>query len=736
MPKNLLIYFRSFNIISIIFLLVFSPFSKSLSQNRIREDYQYLSPLPGAVLVQPKASLIIRQGNNIDVSTLDEKFIEVKGSKSGIHQGKFILSDDGKTIIYKPYSPFSTDEKVSVKIYSGIKTTNGINLKPTKYSFFTIKENIDVRKYDSSPLSFPVSKYNSELNNFRDLKYIKRNSVLQDSDLPDFNLLTNVDPSPGDIFIAPFDFPYNSYGYLMILDNNAVPIYFKRFDYNLFDFKKQPNGLLSYFDPHSLKFYFMNDSYSIVDSISAVNGLGTDPHELRVLPNGYMLLLASDYAIVNMDTVVQNGNPHALVKGMAIQEFDENKNIILQWRTFDHFRITDATPDINLTDSLIDYVHANAIAVDTDGNLLLSSRHMDEITKINSRTGDIIWRWGGEYCKNNQFTFTNDPAGFSHQHDIRILPNEHLTLFDNGNLKVIPYSRACEYEMDEQNKTVTLDWEYTNDPQTYTFAMGNVERLVDQHTVIGWGANDGQPSVCELNTDGSLAWAIEFPDTIINYRAFKFNWRTNYFVTSSDSISFTNVEISQSDTSSIILTNNSDSTLLINEVYSSGSAFSLVQSPPFSVPAHENISLTVKFEPNVEGETDGVIYLRSNRYTEMIAQTLFVRGTTDSVFSSVNDQNVINNFQLYQNYPNPFNPTTTISYSVPFDSFVNLNVYDILGREVAKLVNSEKHQGKYNVVFNASRLPSGVYFYRIEVENKNSGSKINYSDVKKLLLIK
>jgi hypothetical protein len=85
-------------------------------------------------------------------------------------------------------------------------------------------------------------------------------------------------------------------------------------------------------------------------------------------------------------------------------------------------------------------------------------------------------------------------------------------------------------------------------------------------------------------------------------------------------------------------------------------------------------------------------------------------------------------FMLYQNYPNPFNPSTVISYQLPVASHVTLKIYDILGKEVATLVDEKKAPGRYNVKFDGSRLASGVYFCRMTAGN--------YVSTRKLLLLK
>ena len=107
-------------------------------------------------------------------------------------------------------------------------------------------------------------------------------------------------------------------------------------------------------------------------------------------------------------------------------------------------------------------------------------------------------------------------------------------------------------------------------------------------------------------------------------------------------------------------------------------------------------------------------------------------GTTpyriDYIDSTDNRIVIPSNYSLSQNYPNPFNPTTTIEYNIPYDGFVVLKIYDILGREVKTLVNEEKSAGNYSVTLNASSLASGVYFYRL--------SAGNYTSIKKMVVLK
>ncbi|MCB0722272.1 MAG: T9SS type A sorting domain-containing protein [Ignavibacteriae bacterium] len=103
---------------------------------------------------------------------------------------------------------------------------------------------------------------------------------------------------------------------------------------------------------------------------------------------------------------------------------------------------------------------------------------------------------------------------------------------------------------------------------------------------------------------------------------------------------------------------------------------------------------------------------------------------------SGNTHNVPITYTLAQNYPNPFNPGTTITYELGNVSNVQLNVYDITGRLVSRLVNQKQREGSYVVEFDGSSLASGVYFYRLEAENTTVGSDETFTAIKKMILLK
>jgi len=93
-------------------------------------------------------------------------------------------------------------------------------------------------------------------------------------------------------------------------------------------------------------------------------------------------------------------------------------------------------------------------------------------------------------------------------------------------------------------------------------------------------------------------------------------------------------------------------------------------------------------------------------------------------------------FRLSQNYPNPFNPSTTIRFSMPEESFVTIKVFNTLGEEITTLINENIIAGNYEIEFDASKLPSGIYIYRLQAGDPSTSSGQSFVETQKMVLIK
>jgi hypothetical protein len=628
-----------------IIFIFFSSISNPQSSNL--EKYQYIFPVPGSVQLHPEENIIIRQGEILNEFSLNEfNRIEVIGSHGIKHKGKLILSTDLKTLIFDPGFPFTPGEEVTVKYNGGINTLEGNELMPIEFSFRVSEKLIE---YDSQPLLeetndigiFRNHKINNKVSKF--VNPVKNINVPED--FPQISVTVSNNPAPGYIFLNPKEEDVFAVGYLMILDNSGVPIYYLKTSSRKSPFQLQHNGSLTFWNNDANKFLEMDSSYSVIDSFSCIN-FGTDFHDLHLFPNGHSLLMGVYWRTVRMDTIIAGGDSAANVLEFVIQEQDDNKNVIFQWRTQDHFQITDATADVNLLAHTIDPYHCNAIELDNDGNLLLSSRNLDEITKINRQTGDLIWRWGGIKSKNNEFQFINDPRTFSHQHDIRRISNNNVTLFDNGNRLTPRYSRSLEYKLNEIDKTAELVWEYCNDPKIFTYGMGGTQRLPNNNTVIGWGYNfTDLKAMSEIRPDGTIAFELLLPNSIINYKAYRFPWKTNLFVTDPDSIVFEYVPVGDSAMITFNLISNSSQDINITGFFTREEAYTVEHTLPFILSPYSSDSINVKFKPISNGCLKDTLHIRSDTDTSRIAQLIILVGQTDTTVSSIADEYTVHKFE-------------------------------------------------------------------------------------------
>jgi hypothetical protein len=333
---------------------------------------------------------------------------------------------------------------------------------------------------------------------------------------------------------APGYIKFNAGGikYFSLWDNYGTPHYIitPYQGLKLSNYRLLKNGLwicVGSPQPNKNKYYLLNQDLQMVDSIPLSDTYKVDVHEVDVLSNGHYLVLYTNQVEVDMSKLVEDGNPNARVNSAVLVETDRTGTVYWEWKSLEHISVLDATSDQDLRSLAIEFPHANSFCEDFDGNIIISFRHSDEIAKINRTTSALMWRMGGTYCKNNQFTFINDTdehnnTGFSHQHSISILDNGNLLVYDNGNLKQPSYSRAVEYQLDQENKTATKVWEYRYTPDIFIGTMGSTYRLQNGNTLINWGLG----RIIEVTPEKEIVYDLEFvsgddPGESI-YRAYRY----------------------------------------------------------------------------------------------------------------------------------------------------------------------------------------------------------------------
>ncbi|KUO59685.1 hypothetical protein APF79_05955 [bacterium BRH_c32] len=500
--------------------------------------YKYVSPLPESKFNSREETIIFRDGNTINPSSLANGRIRVY-SDNKKYEGTFILSTDRKTVIFDPKEKFAPSEKITVMYLGGIKNTLGKELKPFKFSFYVtsldkpfVVPKLAGRYYDDENGSSLTPEMNYKTKNTKSIKSIM--------DVPaDFPKITmNVNDSTafdGATFLTVSTAAPNIGYYYMIIDNNGNPIFYDKAEEGSENFHMLPNGntvineeltLHGWAGGSESNYLILDSNFAHIDTYQMKNGYMADSHEFLMLPNGHVIMNCYDLQPVDLSSEVEGGKPNAMVAGSVMQELDNDKNVVFQWRSWDHFNYLDTY--FNTTLSAFDPIHINSIELTVDGNLLISSRNLNEITKINRQTGDIIWRLGG---KNNQFTFigedeTNKPLYFSRTHDVRQLPNGNITVFDNGmDRKSAKFSRAIEYKIDEVNKTAELVFDYRHLPDIYAQFQGSFRRLPNGNMFIGWGSasGGGSPAFTEITPDKKVVSEMTWlPTGLVSYRALKY----------------------------------------------------------------------------------------------------------------------------------------------------------------------------------------------------------------------
>ncbi len=324
------------------------------------------------------------------------------------------------------------------------------------------------------------------------------------------------------IFIAPYNVPVGQVG-AVIVAADGQPIWENPLEgkvttnFRVQSYRGEPvltwwEGLIEY--GHGVGEYAIADSaYRTVRRVQAGNGLRGDLHEFVITPRDTALL--TSYVITGANLSSVGGPRKGTIQDAIFQEIDlASGRVLLEWRSLDRIPMRESYAPVEAENW--DFFHINSIGLDTDGNLLVSSRSTHTVYKIDRR-GTILWRLGGKHSD-----FRMGPgASFAWQHDARRQPDGTLTIFDNGATPAVEkLSRGLILDVDEQAMTATLLRQYTH-PKILSGSQGNMQLLEGGNVFIGWGE---VPRVSEFDSSGRLLFDALLGQQYQSYRAFRLPW--------------------------------------------------------------------------------------------------------------------------------------------------------------------------------------------------------------------
>ena len=316
------------------------------------------------------------------------------------------------------------------------------------------------------------------------------------SDLPRYTA-TGTDPSPGYVVFAAGVFG-------LVIDNTGRIVWYRRFPDKGpgLNFIAQPNGRFTarpQNEPAAMGHWVEVDPLgSVTRELGCGRGLQPRLHEFIGERDGSYWLLCDETR--EMDLTDAGGVAHASVTGTVVQHLSGTGEVLFDWSPFDHFAITDGNPD-DRRGALVNWTHGNAFDFDSDGNLIVSFRNLSEVTKIDVRTGNVMWRLGGH---RNEFTFAQGPTPlFAGQHSARASGPGALMLLDN--IGDPTESRAEWYTIDEGTRTARLVRSYGT-PGVITPIGGSMQSLPGGHTLVSFGTAG---RVEEYDSAGRVVWSID-----------------------------------------------------------------------------------------------------------------------------------------------------------------------------------------------------------------------------------
>ena len=456
-------------------------------------------PLPGSTSSLPQTQITFR---GVPASQIGS--VQVVGSSSGTHSGTIRADSDGQGGSFVPSQPFAPGETVTVT--TGLDVVGGSGgawkfvvavpfgaINPMKLPMVPAGSN-GVQHFHSRPDLEPAS-----------ITVNKRSSAAYN----------------GDIFLTPQYGPVQNGP--MLLDPSGNLIWFQPLPPNALaaDFRVQQYGgqpVLTWWQGYTNNGsgrgvgVIYNSAYQQIATVQAGNGLqGMDLHEFLLTPQG-------DAWIVGVSPV-HWGTLKKPLMDAVVQEIDINTGLVLfEWHALDHVPVSESFFKTNAKGYVFDPYHLNSVALDLDGNLIVSLRNTWALYKINVQTGAVMWTLGS-----NRSSFKlGAGTGTVFQHDAIVQPDGSITMFDDGGgPPTLRAGRAVQVSVNLSNKTVGLVKQYQHTPALDTNFEGNAQVLAGGDVFVGWGQ---QPYFTEFNSAGQTVFDARFTSNTSSYRAYRMAW--------------------------------------------------------------------------------------------------------------------------------------------------------------------------------------------------------------------
>ena len=320
--------------------------------------------------------------------------------------------------------------------------------------------------------------------------------------------------------------------YATIFDNHGVPVWWLHTRHYILDASLLPDGDVAVGTESGGQFgeglslakfneYRLDGRY--VRTFTIPGGIPTDRHELQIMPGGDYVV-AAHVARPGVNLRRYGGPAHATVLDALIAEVSPQGKLVWSWDSKGHIRLAEtgrwfkglvlAHPaHLAHGGKAYDIVHINAIARYPQG-FLVSMRHTDAVYAIDKRTGDIMWKLGGTRTVKSLKIIGDDVPDFGGQHDVRVLPDGTVSVFDNGTGRNRA-ARVLRFRIDTRARTATLVQELVDHQTPDSPCCGSARWLPGGDWVVSWG---GTHVVTELTPDDTPVLTLDFPH-FTSYRA-------------------------------------------------------------------------------------------------------------------------------------------------------------------------------------------------------------------------